>query len=393
MCCKRILRRILAVMIVVSMLMSVCPADYISALEKSDPEMERQMVLSEKINQQFNRLVDFWGGKYPDYYGGAYIEENRLVLLVTCDPSEVSQEIAIITGNDDIEIKRVENSFGELEAVKNRLSEIIQSFLEKNKNKNVLRISSLRIDERSNDVLVKVFPDAPNKGEYLEPYFGKDSRIRYEYQSSPIVQQSTNIMAGRGQMVTNASTGQSATISFNAKMPNEYGVIKNGFVISGHLGSNFNDQIKINGTTVGTVMFRSNEGYCDAAFVDISGYPNSGYVNSNILSTYYSIVGPANVGIEGTRYALHGRVSGIIYGCVVGTSVDYWTDTYPTYHFIDQICMYLDTQPGDSGAPLVANGYSYTRYVVGILNGEDVMGNSYYSKTYRILSAMNGGLY
>ncbi|MCR5520574.1 MAG: S1 family peptidase [Lachnospiraceae bacterium] len=360
-----------------------------------DPEMEKQMVISEKINQQFNKLVDYWGGKYPDYYGGAYIENERMVLLVTCDPAEVNSDIARITGNDDIEYKKVDNSYAELEALRIRLNDIIHTSIKENENKNIYKIASLRVDRKNNDVLVMLMPDAPDKGDYLEKIFGKDSRIRYEYQKNPIVQQSTNIMAGCGQDLVNASNNKNGTISFNAKMPNAYGVTKNGFVISGHVTSNYGDQIKINGTTVGTVIFRSLGGYYDAAFVDTSGYPGSGYVNSNILSTYYSIVGPATTGMPGTIYAMHGGVSGIVYGTVVDDKVGYWNNEYDfssSYWMEDQICMRLSTERGDSGAPLVSNGYSYTRYVVGILNGGDGF-YSYYSKASRILSGMNGWLY
>ncbi len=350
------------------------------------------MACSEILNQQFNRLLDYWGGEFPDYYAGAYIQDNKLHLMFTEVSDSLKETICFITGNFSIVFSKATYSYNDLTKLRDSLIEKIQELINNN-TEDIKSFSSIGIDERNNKILIKISVN-PKENNPLISLLGEDPRVSYGFQKDPIKQMSSNIMAGFGPVAHNCNNGSSCTISFCASRYTSGGQTEKGFVVAGHLG-NVNNLISIGGTNVGRITWKKHYDNCDAAFVCIDSFPGSGYVRSNKLSYNYIIGSTSPVGIVGSTYAMHGSVSGIVYGTVESTSVfQPFTDpnTFVSVQLTDMICMSLHSVEGDSGAPLVKNASGSIKSVIGTLAGGDGY-YAYFSKVGNILSVMNGGLY
>jgi len=280
--------------------------------------MEAEMACSEILNQQFNRLLDYWGGEFPDYYAGAYIQDNKLHLMFTEVSDSLKETICSITGNFSIVFSKATYSYNDLTKLRDSLIEKIQELINNN-TEDIKSFSSIGIDERNNKILIKISVN-PKENNPLISLLGEDPRVSYGFQKDPIKQMSSNIMAGFGPVAHNCNNGSSCTISFCASRYTSGGQTEKGFVVAGHLG-NVNNLISIGGTNVGRITWKKHYDNCDAAFVCIDSFPGSGYVRSNKLSYNYIIGSTSPVGIVGSTYAMHGSVSGIVYGTVESTSV------------------------------------------------------------------------
>lgn len=355
-------------------------------------ELEMNVIATNELNQQFDRLVDYWGGLYPDYYGGAYIKNRQLFVLVTCKPEKVVKEIIEATGSKETKVLCSSNSYKDLIDLKNQ---IVDRVKEKDYalDSRWEKVSGISIDEEKNKVVVRIHNSIEDTS-LVPTELLSDDRIVYNYSEKIPELKSTSIMAGHGQEAADYYTGLNSTISFCGHRYSSSGQLEKGFVIAGH-ATDFYDPIYINGTLVGRVTWREcvDGGTCDAAFVCTDMCPYSGYVTSCILSNNSYIVS-TSVGIQGSYYALHGNASGVVFGSLLETHGSYLFThpiTYGTIWVDEQLVMDIDSYYGDSGGPLVKTLAWNTRSIVGNLTGgQDSL--SYYSEIGRILSQMNGGI-
>lgn len=352
---------------------------------------EEDVQFSEMINQEFANLVSYWGGIYPDYYAGAYIEGRIFHILVTCQPETIRDEVCAVTENPDIVFHKVSFSYNELTEARDQISNNVIS-LQNQGNNQALRVVSIGVDEKKNDVFVEVRDLDEEILSRLKSVTDPVFPVRFLNKQSDYLMQSSNVTAGTGSnsRVYNYSTSDFATISFCASRSSS-GTTEIGFVTAGHLAS-VGTKATINGTVVGKVSWRRMSGNCDAEFIKMNDYLINGYVRSNILSTSYIIGSSANVGVVGTTYAFHGQVSGIIYGVVDNTSCTVSYGGFNNLTLTEQIRMVMYTQPGDSGGPLVKTASGNIKSVIGILTGGDGT-YSCFTKASNIFSAMNGWLY
>lgn len=92
-----------------------------SPAQKDDIDLEHE----NEMNTQLNDLMLYFseqgyissGQQYPDFYGGAYITEDRseLVVCVTDTSSEICDIIKVGTKNPNIVIQKVVHSYSELQ--------------------------------------------------------------------------------------------------------------------------------------------------------------------------------------------------------------------------------------------------------------------------------------
>lgn len=347
---------------------------------------EEDIAFSEKANAEFNALVSYWGEEYPTYYAGSFIADRKFTILVTCDPQEVQEEIWNITGDKSILISKVANTYDDLKERQNQISELVAN-LQAEDNNIANLIVGVGVDEIQNDVFVEVLNMDDSVRKEVEALLSPYGVVRLISKDTPY-QEMSNVKAGTDDWLGNNTTGTRGSIGFCASRVNSSGVTEIGFVTAGHCG-NLTNTMTISGTSVGKVSWRKFGGNCDACFVNMNDYPNSGYVRSRILSTYYSIGSYTSVGVVGTIYAMHGKTTGIYYGTVDNTSFSFTMDGVS---FSDHIRMKFPAAHGDSGGPLVAPLSGNTKTIVGICSGSDGT-YSNFSKVTKILSSMNGSLY
>ncbi len=143
---------------------------------------EEEMSISANLNSQYNKLLNHWGGDCPDYYGGAYIEDRSLHVLVTCDPEDIREEIVSVTGNPNIEIILVEYSYNELNELKDKMSEKMRELVAAN-DKRALYLSGFGVYDKENRIKVYLPEDDQDKADQIASLLGvrSDNRVRFVY--------------------------------------------------------------------------------------------------------------------------------------------------------------------------------------------------------------------
>ncbi len=122
---------------------------------KMDSDVETDMSYSNMVNDQFDKLVEHWGGEYPDYYGGCYIKDHSFTVLVTCEPEKVADEIRSEMGNQDVIILKAEYSYNDLRKAQDEVTDILFGLQEKN-DEAAGHVIGIGVDEKQNDVEVEV---------------------------------------------------------------------------------------------------------------------------------------------------------------------------------------------------------------------------------------------
>lgn len=162
------------------------------SLEQRDWEHSQWMKLSKQLRSLFEHwdlqysenMGEFYG--YPDYYGGAYIEEGKLYLMVTCDPEDVREEITDVTGNSEIILRECDYSYSELQELHDRVLMDYKK-LRKVYNMDVTILRMIRIDDKTNKVGIWITDNDQDKVKRMASKLEieRDKRIRYIYDPLP----------------------------------------------------------------------------------------------------------------------------------------------------------------------------------------------------------------
>lgn len=97
------------------------PVEDVNVIEQSLVETEKQaLILGENLLKSFPRVETRSGEqpKYPDYYGGAYInKDKRFVILVKGDTAVYKKDFVKRTQSSDILVVSCDYSYGKLNKV------------------------------------------------------------------------------------------------------------------------------------------------------------------------------------------------------------------------------------------------------------------------------------
>ena len=125
--------------------------------------------------QKYNDLIKFWCGntgladeaaaEYPDFYGGAYLDEKRsLVLLVTSDEDAAAAYFSDLIDMENVSIKTVKYNYKTLLAEQARIASLIPTY----EGEAIKRITGVGIDVKGNAVALYIETDFPGDTERLE---------------------------------------------------------------------------------------------------------------------------------------------------------------------------------------------------------------------------------
>lgn len=149
----RIFRSLMAVFLVFILLF--CFSMKGDALLINEEVSEEEALFSYNANMRYDALLKQWNNEYPDYYGGAYIENMKLYILVTCDPKSVKDDIILITGKDT-SFKHVEYSYKRLCEYKDQIWNIIEDY--RNNHEDLFdSCFGIGIDERKNTIFLETY--------------------------------------------------------------------------------------------------------------------------------------------------------------------------------------------------------------------------------------------
>lgn len=288
----RKLRIVLCLVVVVALFMQITVYATDEAPETTVIDFEHE----NEMNTQFSNLLQYFSecgystevNPYPDFYGGAYIADDRseLIVCVTDDSEEIKNIIRTGTKNSDIAISKVTHSYNALKTealslFKNRSSVSTVDNSSLLNRKNTMEIIGTGVNVEENGVVVTI----KNKNEWqltslddllivhndLMKQIKDTSRstgedFNYIIRVGGIIEE--HITYNPGEYVN--SSGGSFTMGFKGvirhPITNEY--VK-GFWTAGHCFDNTGVSVRVGNTAIGTCLVAKNNGYVDAAFVGL----------------------------------------------------------------------------------------------------------------------------
>lgn len=309
---------------------------------------------------------------YPDYYGGAYVDEKtgELIVLLTETSTANCNEISSMSSqSSQITYKNCDISF-------NKMCEVIELITEGIgvlKEKGVI-ISSIRDDIMNGKVIVSLIGLDEEKKNIVEEYSNCDF---LEFEEAEVNTNATTL--GGGYLVT-GNLGKRATIGFAAT---RNGV--SGYVTAGHLSMYNGMAVTYEGTSIGTVEESSfyNGSSADAAFIKA----NTNFTPSNLLPTGYTIWAASTwtLPVNTVVYMYGGQSGGLVSGKISSTnsSVQFEDELILTKLWVAD----YESVGGDSGSPIMfydgnfSGNLKYTLY--GIHTGSASDGSASYISSYK----------
>lgn len=296
--------------------------------------------------------------EYPDYYGGAYIDEETggLVVLVkeaVVDLKSAKTEIAALTNETTvISNKSVENGIRveACEVSRNEIDEVIDFLsdqIDGLRNQGV-EITMIRDDIRNGKVIVSILNLTEEKEELVRSLL--DCSF-LQFEEGDYAEEEEAI--GGGTEIINMTDWLGGTIGFAAKRTGRY-----GFVVSGHIGNTIGDEFLYNGIVIGSVGRTAyyNGSTADAAFLVAS----PGITVTNVINQSAVTGGYAGELPQGTLIYMQGGPSGRQAGKIVNYNVTSVAENGK--EFRKQATASYSSQGGDSGAPILF--YSSGKYFI-----------------------------
>ena len=330
---------------------------------------------------------------YPDYYGGAYIDENgKLIVLVTDRKLSTKREIRDLTQSIDISIKHVNTSLRELLDLQVDISEKMTSVARDVLNspdkvdENLLALIDsfvgIGVSEKNNNLFIELANDTPEIREAFYKYISKHEKIDFRCFSTDIQAEDNATIAQAGSQTRGihyqgsacSFSGESGSMAYRARYNGA-----NGFVTAGHCVYGVGDDIGIGETT-----FYQVQGALDVAFIELHEGETVSYMTAygDVMSGYI-----CDVAEDSTVYfsGRHGR----LVGTVVCTNYIGATDEFLT-SFSDMLRIVYSngtTYAGDSGGLVYAYYGSSAYRAVGVHHGTPrVLSGSVATKATRISS-------
>lgn len=338
-----------------------------------DPVQGTLETKSEKIRQAFSEELvinlenSFKTGVlksdvslYPDYYGGNYIENGNLVILVTGDTLDNREKMSARTRSSDFIIKQCQFSYNELLNV----HDIITNFYLNRDNdpiKEEITMTAFGIRPSDNSIFVDLKECTPEKIALFKSRVIDSPIVSFHSWSGLIVAQADVVSGGH---VSLSSTGlPGGSTGYRAKM----GTIK-GVVCSGHVLSRDGAEVYRNGTVIGKVKHFIVSGDVDAAFVELnSGYEGTNSIGGTSISTSIEVMGQGGlISLRGHKNQSDGTVDATNVVCDVTVQ-----STGKVIHLTNCTrCKYTSERGGggDSGGLIYSTNRKNT---VGIHEGAD----------------------
>ncbi|EGG37956.1 S1 family peptidase [Virgibacillus sp. LDC1] len=323
--------------------------------EESNPEKTKR-------DEDHGEISIYLQTNYSDIYGGTYtsIEGQKYFLLTEVTP-EIELEIRKLSDfPDTFEIKQVQYSEKQLEAVKNSLSQSAKAF----------DLQGVGLDIENNRVLAitTTQPNKANEAAILKE--GNSDIIHWKVNEEKAVYEPLAYNMYPGEQIDMQSTASTnfCSLSFNGRAN-----LKDVGVTAGHCGNRTWYDVSDGSSSIGKMsnaVFSDNSLF-DAGFIEyVSGVNPSYYLNGNTMTigtTDYS-----GIHREVGDYVYIHAVSGVgnSYGSLRITITNYDLIGGPTDMVLTQNNSSL--LPGDSGAlvySLAHNGTKNYARIEGVFGG------------------------
>lgn len=354
--------------------------------------MEVNLVYSrllDSFKENVSRSLDDRKLLYPDYYGGSYIDDGKLVVNVCDDDGLITDRLRSMAQSDDIIIHFCEYSYNHLLDV---MSKIRKFCADNITNPLALNIDSYSLEDKGNIVLVNLLSCTDADIKSFKECVCDDSSISFMEADAPSVLLSS-VNPGEGLYYEKNGDGElhRSSVGYRCKINNVV-----GFVTAGH--SLEYSGIKVykdfNGTSsyFGESTVSVQEGPVDAAFVKLySGFDMTGIVGEGEL---YPVAMTPAVGTTINLRSFNGHAYGPI--TCINKEVNYKENgVVQTFTGLIEANFDRKVIKGESGGIVYAiDSSTKRRFIVGILNGgSNVETRFYISKALEINKKLGTTLY
>lgn len=343
----------------------------------------------------YNQLLDFLQAntisseddekQYPDYYGGAYIDDNgELVVLIKDINNIENATLAFSSKSNFIHYQNCDVSYNEILDVINLISNNLNYFTEQNVN------IVYTLDNIMNGTVIVGIEDLTLDKEQIVKNFTGCSFICFENADAVKFEESF----GAGYTVHNENKGTDSTLGFCATMN---GV--KGFVIAGHAGNKNGLPFSISNTLIGNVtktaieytivdldkqIFQTD---ADAAFIKANNGIDTTHIAKNGGSIWNASTYQLPINTEVCKY---GCATQFTSGHIIGNAGQYYAKDYltgKTHQFVSQGVADYGSASGDSGSPIMIYEGNYggqSKYTLyGIHSGSSNSNDKRFFSFYR----------
>ncbi len=239
------------------------------------------LLLAAFKHEHLNRKTFEDDGEYPDYYAGAYLNDNKeLVVLITDSDTRNIEEVREYTKNDDIIIEQKSNPYNELSELQNQIFSTYTQYYEKYENNlsevnddllNVLAsFIGVGISQKNNKVIVHLKNIDEQSINAFKKYISSSDIIYFE-QRSFVTSDTTYLNSGA--YIRANQDGGPGSIGFrcqiyldNEDYDNKY---LKGFFTAGHVtgAMQYTEVFDSAGYKIGDLAAYKYQDNVDAAFV------------------------------------------------------------------------------------------------------------------------------
>ena len=297
--------------------------------------------------------VDLKAEDYPDYYGGAYInEDGDLVIHVvgSLEPCQAKAE-KVIGHQEGYVVKQARYRYQDLMKLKEYLDELEMNEKQKEIFANVTGYGP---SDQDNLFLVEMNVLDEAHIAAFKKYLSDSEMVMFRQGSFDV--EETTIRPGR--IITRGNTIIASTLTIRARRS----LANQGFIMSGHGTTATGETIRLNGIptiAIGTVRNRQVGGSVDSAYVQ---RVNNNIVLSNLIEQNRHVLTSATAtAAVNTTVHLAGQASGIRSGRVTAINVTTHVNGVP---LAGSRANYF-SQNGDSGGPIYRN-INGSRRIVGV---------------------------
>jgi len=378
--CKRMICLIMSVVLVWGL-----SASSVVAFETLDEDL---MEKESEANEKYNILLREWAydeeriddvnADFPDYYGGAYIDESKnLVIQVTSLNDEIRAYFDDLIELENVIFEVVEYSYENLKCEKEAIVEKMKS-----QEFDSFSLTGVGISFENNSVTAHVEPRSDTRSI-------NNAEIKKEISSFENVdiiwgvgQDEPTLDVRPGAQLTVAGT-HSGSVGFWAR--DSYGNL--GIITTPHDVIKLGDTVKIGNSTFGTAQTPHYNSYVDAVFIERTS--NSMNPSRQVTGTIYDVKsGTFTILAVGSSVCMVGGVTGAATGFV--EDVNYTA----SYGLTNTVMTSIVAAKGDSGGIVAGGGTSTSKYIAGIVAGRNLStGTMFYVKAGTILSHLNISIY
>ena len=348
--------------------------------------------LMSAFNQQSTRSSESL--VYPDYYGGAFINDDGILVVYTKDniSSKLQSDITRAVGTNHYIVKSCNYSYNQLNHVMDIIDDKVFNENSIVKFPNVLYAA---IDDENNCIVVGLKETSAAAIEDFKSMISNSECIKFTKTKDGEFTAKKNIYAGSMAFVNSSATNISYSIAYRAKKGNTYGIITAGHAVA------LNEKLYKFGVPVATCTARKFGGEVDAAFCEVTDMVSYSLSNAfegdtlTLLSPDISEPGTGTtINVRGLGQHTSGKVVNTRASCSFSENNG---QNKVSFTNLTKISTNTVLVPGWSGGVVYSFVSSQSkRYTLGVILGRLQEGNvvyGFYSKANKINSALGVSRY